>query len=359
MPDVFENISGSMGETSPPTVDKSAKTQANDKPSTSKTSEEVSKDRGSKPCKDSASSSKSSSTEKSIDKLAKVMESGFKDLKGLLQEQHLQNARLFTENEDLDSVDYEDFSDCEALDMFDNFAEEMTSSESIGADVRPSLAGLADKLLHLKLGDSVVKSKRELYPKPNNVKFLSTPKINKPMWETLNYTTQIKDSQLQSIEKDFLASAIPTIKVMEKIFEAKDDMASLTASELIDMLKDSFLFLGCANTNMVKLRRDNVKRVLPKHMQGLCGDHFEFSSTHLFGDDLNASIKEVSELNKISNSFKPKVFLSRAGRRGSVLRSARSRGSARGSSNRRPFRRYKPYDASNKKPLNRQSPSQK
>ena len=52
-----------------------------------------------------ASSSKSSSTDKSIDKLAKVMESGFKDLKGLLQEQHLQNARLFTENEDLDSVD--------------------------------------------------------------------------------------------------------------------------------------------------------------------------------------------------------------------------------------------------------------
>ena len=241
--------------------------------------------------------------------------------------------------------------------MSDNFAEEMTSSESIGADVRPSLAGLADKLLHLKLGDSVVESKRELYPKPN-VKFLSAPKINKPMWETLNYTTQIKDSQLQSVE-DFLASAIPTIKVMEKIFEAKDDMASLTASELIDMLKDSFIFLGCANTNMVKLRRDNVKRVLSKHMQGLCGDRFEFSSTHLFGDDLNASIKEVSELNKISNSFKPIGFLSRAGRRGSVLRSARSRGSARGSSNRRPFRRYKPYDASNKKPLNRQSPSQK
>ena len=132
--------------------------------------------RGSKPCKDSASSSKSSSTDKSIDKLAKVMESGFKDLKGLLQEQHLQNACLFTKNEDLVSVDYEDYSDCEVLDMFDNFAEEMTSSESIGADVRPSLAGLADKLLHLKLGDSVVKSKRELYPKPNNVKFLSAPK---------------------------------------------------------------------------------------------------------------------------------------------------------------------------------------
>ena len=52
MPDLFENISGSMGETSPPTVDRSAKTLANAKPSTSITSEEVSKDRGSKPCKD-------------------------------------------------------------------------------------------------------------------------------------------------------------------------------------------------------------------------------------------------------------------------------------------------------------------
>ena len=158
-------------------------------------------------------------------------------------------------------MDYNDYSDCEALDMFDIFAEEMTSSESVWRKIYCLvLIGYADKLLYLKLGDSVVKSKRELYPKPKNVKFLSAPKINKPMWKTLNYTTQIKDSLLQSIEKDFQASGIPTIKVMEKKFEAKDDMASLNLSRY-------FLFLGCAN--MVKLRRDNVKRVFLKHMQGL------------------------------------------------------------------------------------------
>ena len=100
------------------------------------------------------------------------------------------------------------------------------------------------------------------------------------MWDNFHYSTQVGDSQIQAIEKDFLASAIPTIKVRKKIFEAKDNMGSLKAVDLIDTLKDSLIFLGCANTNMIKLRRDNVKKVLPKHMQGFCSDNVEYLSSH-------------------------------------------------------------------------------
>ena len=77
--------------------------------------------------------------------------------------------------------------------------------------------------------------------------FVNTPKINKPMWDNMLYATKIRDSALQKIEKDFLSSSVPVIRVMEKILEAKDDMGSLSAVELLDLLKDSFMFLGSAN----------------------------------------------------------------------------------------------------------------
>ena len=358
MADIFENISGNMEENSTSIADNAAQNSKNVSSTPSGSKPDEPKDRRSK-SKDSSSSSSKSSSSKTLEKLTEVMASGFKDLKDLLKEQHLQNSRLYQE------ADYEYYDEMDELeddvDMFDNFADGMTAGESVGPDVRGSLAGLTDNLLRLKIGDSVVKAKRELYPKPNNVKFLNAPKINKPMWDNLHYSTQVGDSQMQAIEKDFLASAIPTIKVMEKIFEAKDNMGSLKAVDLIDTLKDSLIFLGCANANMIKLRRENVKRVLPKHMQGLCSDNVEYSSSHLFGDDLNASIKEVSEFNKISNSFKARGGPSRGGRR-APLRGNRGRIYSRGRITRRPFRRQRPYDgnvSNNRKPLNRQSPSMK
>ena len=128
---------------------------------------------------------------------------------------------------------------------------------------------------------------------------------------------------------------------MEKVYAAKDNMASLD-SEVLSMLKDSFIFLGNANVGMVKGRRDNVKSALPKHMQGISSDSVEFSSANLFGDSLNNSIKKRSELNKLSTSLH-----SRGGFRGRLFRRGRPmRGIGRvfrGSFARWPFRRFSSY----------------
>ena len=63
-----------------------------------------------------------------------------------------------------------------------------------------------------------------------------------------------------------------------------------------------------------------LKKYLPKLMQGLCRDPKEFSATHLFGDNLNSKIKEVTELNKV----KGKIFYDR-----DTVRRGRSRGRGR------------------------------
>ena len=97
----------------------------------------------------------------------------------------------------------------------------------------------------------------------------------------------------------FLAVQFPSIRLWKRFMLLRITWLRWMF-ELLYMLKDSFIFLGNDNVGMVKVRRDNVKSVLPKHVQGLCSDSVEYSSVNLFGDSLKTSIKEVSALNKLN-----------------------------------------------------------
>ena len=108
---------------------------------------------------------------------------------------------------------------------------------------------------------------------------------------------------------------------------------------MIKKLTDAVAFIGAANVNMVKLRKQFIKRDLPLKMKGLCRDE-EFSGKYLFGDNLNAKIKEVSELNKVTLDFKKVNYrTNNRGVRGSY------RGGMRGFRGRRAFR-FSPYNRS-------------
>ena len=100
---------------------------------------------------------------------------------------------------------------------------------------------------------------------------------------------------LQSVQQNFLSSSVPVLKVMEELINNLSEPGSLDVKKLIHTLSDSLFFLGSANAGMVKCE-------LPMSMQGLCRDSIGFTGSNLFGDNLNSSIKEVSELNKVSKN---------------------------------------------------------
>ena len=146
--------------------------------------------------------------------------------------------------------------------MFTDLVDDFKTGDATGPEVTRSLANLADMLLQMKVSESVVVEKRSAYLRPKNVQYLKAPRITKPIWETLNAFSRIRDSGLQSVQTDLLKSGVPVIKVMEKLYNAKDDLGSLDATDLCATLKDSLLFLGSAHVEMNKLRRDNVKSAL-------------------------------------------------------------------------------------------------
>jgi len=369
MADIFENIlenvdkdvnvksRNSQTDPRPPikmkTIEKSG--TKNDVQGSSKENESKIAEKSS----DITNSKKSSKNEKSLDKLADIMANGFTELKNILSEFPSNHCDGHYEYEEFagDEDSYEVESEQLETDLFDSFMENLDASEAVGPNLRPSLANLADKLLTMKTNDTVTKEKREHYLRPRNVEFLQTPKINKPVWESLSTSTRIKESSFQTIQNDFLSSAVPVLKAMEKIYDARDNLNMLDAKDLLDGLKDSLVFLGSANAGMLKARRENVRRDLPKNMHGLCRDDVQCSSTLLFGENLNSTIKEVSELNKISSSLRPRGSFS--GRsRGFNTGRGRGRLMRRGGRVSRGFQnRFHPYVT--KKPLNKPGPSRK
>ena len=74
------------------------------------------------------------------------------------------------------------------------------------------------------------------------------------------------------------------------IYNAKDYVASLDAKDLIDNLKNWFIFVSSANAEMMKVRWQSMR---PDLLRKICGDSVAFSSSHLLKDNLNSSIKEI------------------------------------------------------------------
>lgn len=292
-----------------------------------------------------------------IDKLASIMETGFSNLQQVLQD------CMMPVNEDCDFFQYEEEGDnVESpeveMDLFSTLSEEITSNDKVGADIPTSLASLANKLLKSKSDN---KDKFEKYPRPKNVEFLESPQINKPVWGNLSHQARVTDCSLQAIQRDFLASAVPVLKVMQLVNDSKDDLNSLDPKEIVRMLNDSVSFLGSANVGMVAKRRSLIKKELPSTMHLLCNDSVEFSGSNLFGNSLSNDIKEVSEYNKISTQLKGRGSFTR-GRgfgRGRFFRGNAGRGSF--------FRRGRSWDGkrfnpiasfpTKKGPLNKSRPS--
>ena len=83
---------------------------------------------------------------------------------------------------------------------------------------------------------------------------------------------------------------------------------------MIATLSDSVAFLGSANVNMVQTRRDLIKDELGPNLKGVCSMEIPFSGEHLFGDDLNAQVKDLTDARKLSEEFRSPLPFYRRGR---------------------------------------------
>ena len=189
-------------------------------------------------------------------------------------------------------------------DVLTSISKEFVTTEAQGPEVSKTLGKLVDTLLSTKPCQEIVNSREARHLKPKNVSFIGCPQVNKQVWYGLKRSTRAQDFKLQSVQKEFLKSAIPITKVIDSLHAGHEQGNELDVPSLIKNLSDSLAFLGSANMEMVKCRREIIKDEIPQKMKGICDEETEFSGSLLFGDNLLQKMKEVSEGQKVSEELK-------------------------------------------------------
>ena len=250
--------------------------------------------------------------------------------------------------------------------LFSHIKKDYLLDEKTGPKIDPQLADLVNNMMSMKPNEEAIKQRIDKHPRPENCGFLETPKVNEQIWTAISPATKSLDATLQNIEKNFLKGVNPLTKVVEDLLKVREKIKPeiLDVSEMVKNITDSIAFIGIANVDLIKKRRELVKQDLPHKMHKLCGSSVEFTGSLLFGEKLAQDMKDINEANKLTTELMLPYGNKHYSDRESRMRySGRPRG---GAVNFRSFRdrgrvRFNPYNRGACPPargLNYQRPSQ-
>ena len=78
-----------------------------------------------------------------------------------------------------------------------DIARDLDASEKTGPAASEGLVDIVNSLLKEKLPDEKIQSKIDLYPRPQNVTGLRTPRVNHLIWNQISATSRTNDSRTQ------------------------------------------------------------------------------------------------------------------------------------------------------------------
>ena len=297
----------------------------------------------------SAPSTSKESKNDSFAQLCNIMKEGFSTLQNSFANLGQEIAEQVTaglcedQEQGMEDVDViECANESNDVNLFDSISNEFSAEENLGTAVSPEIAKLVNSTLSTK-NDGTLKLRDEKYPRPANLEFVQSPKINKPVWNGMKAKDRGVDAQLQEVQKDFLKSTLPIVKVMEELNEARENKnISLNLEEVIKTLSDSLVFLGSANVKMVKTRKEIIKEDISAKFRGICNSEIPFTGPLLFGDNFLQQLKEVTDANKVSEELK-RTYKPQFIRGSSRGRANFGYQNGRGYVNKRLGRRFFPY----------------
>lgn len=215
--------------------------------------------------------------------------------------------------DDLLDRSQDDSSDDELL---ETIASELNDEEKLGEKVRERLAGIVNGRFKSKLAADVQKSKFEAYNRPENCPQLVVPSVNPEIWSKLPQEAIKTDLKLQHIQRSVIKAATASTRAAElllgplaAILKRCAKHGPITQEDYGKQLDaavrgctDSIALCGHASREISLRRRMRIKPHLNKQFARICDESTPITS-HLFGDNLPATLKEVKDTDRISASF--------------------------------------------------------
>ena len=153
-----------------------------------------------------------------------------------------------------------------------------------------------DALLAEKLPDAKLQAKVDLYPRPDNVNGLKTPRVNQLIWQQLASSVKTYDSKQQRTQTVLLACVAAMLRVTNLALETNLDKTIITTTT------DAVALALQCHHDLNALRRFHMKKELHDDYAALCNASTP-ASDELFGD-LTKLTKDIQEANKVAKKVK-------------------------------------------------------
>ena len=210
------------------------------------------------------------------------------------------DGEIKDDDDDAISVDCEDEDD----ELLKELASEIDNTEATSEKVAASMADIINKRFSQSLTGKKLKTKLDQNVRPVNCDWLVVPTVNNEVWRNLPPQAKKADLKLAMTQRAILKASVAVAQSTQLVLRAhtkKTLTDKSTKDNITNKTADAFALLGHACNELSLRRRYALKPHLPKNLAGLCSSTVPVTS-QLFGDNLSASMKEVKELEKLTQA---------------------------------------------------------
>ena len=194
------------------------------------------------------------------------------------------------------------------LDPLTSLAQSYDNKEKLAPDVHDQLAGIITTLCQKRLSDDVVKGKLAAYLRPGNCPTLTVTRVKPEIWSKLSSVTRSRDIEIQRVTNVITQSMVAIASVAENLVTATRSDEALSKANMataLTALVDGLALMANANQDLNQRRREDQRGDLNAEFRGLCSAAPEYNSQLLYGPDITARLKTISDTNRITAKLAP------------------------------------------------------
>ncbi|XP_062613264.1 uncharacterized protein LOC134275041 [Saccostrea cucullata] len=180
--------------------------------------------------------------------------------------------------------------------------------EKCSGKIEDRLAKIVNDSMRTRIGETKKKDLLAKHMKPQNCEKITVPRINKGIWSSLPRKARDQDLKLQHIQSTMCKTFYPLIHLMDKLLKAQTAKQGLAQTDVTDcfaLCNDTFKLLQLGFSEMSQRRRLSLRPELSNEYKALCAAEIPVTD-HLFGDELEKQIKEITDAKKVSRKITDK-----------------------------------------------------
>ena len=194
------------------------------------------------------------------------------------------------------------------LDPLTSLAQSYDVKEKLAPEVHDQLAGIITTLCQKRLTDDVVKGKLAAYVRPANLPSLSVVKVNHEVWSKLSSVTRSRDIKIQRVTNVITQSMVAVTSVADDLVTATRSDETLSKAKMaaaLTALVDGLALMANANQELNQRRREDQRVDMNSEFRVLCSAAPDDDSQLLYGADITARLKTISDTNRIMAKLAP------------------------------------------------------